>query len=318
MYITFAKPIYLWFLLTIPILFLTHFITLKHSKIKALKFANFDAIARVLEGHKLTKPFFGFKNKDLPLMIIRIFILLFITLALSGTILWYEGQSSTFDFVLAIDASSSMLADDFTPNRFDAAKRAASLFVDSLTGDADIGIISFAGASFVDLKPTNDILAVKQTIIDVSIKPASGTDLGQAMITSTNLLSREKRAKSIILLTDGQDNVGIPVQEGIDYANKYGLSVNTIGMGTEKGGKLYGLNFTTTLDESMLQKIALNTGGKYYRAKNESSLMQAYKEIATSNKEKLSLNLSWIFMLIAFLTLFLEWGLTNTRYRTIP
>lgn len=318
MYITFTKPLYLWFLLTIPILFLAHFLTLKHSKIKALKFANFDAIARVVEGHKLTKPFFGFKNKDILLITIRIFTLLFITLALAGTLLWYEGQSSSFDFVLAIDASSSMLADDFTPNRFDAAKRAASLFVDSLTGDANIGIVSFAGASFVDLKPTNDLLEVKQAILDVSIKSASGTDLGQAIITSTNLLTGEKRAKSVILLTDGQSNVGIPVQEGIDYANKYGVSVNTMGMGTEQGGKLYGLNFTTTIDEPMLQGIASSTGGNYYRVKSEQSLKQSYKEIATSSKEKLSLNLSWVFMLLAFVVLFLEFGLTNTRYRTIP
>ncbi|GAI15549.1 unnamed protein product, partial [marine sediment metagenome] len=116
-----------------------------------------------------------------------------------------------------------MLADDFAPNRFDAAKRAASLFVDSLTGDADIGIVSFAGAAFIDLKPTNDILSVKQAILDVSIKAASGTNLGQAIISSTNLLSEEKRARSVVLLTDGQSNVGIPVSEGIDYANKYGV-----------------------------------------------------------------------------------------------
>lgn len=318
MYITFIKPVYLWFLLTIPILFLTHFITLKHSKIKALKFANFDAIARVLEGHKLIKPFFGFKNKDLFLLIIRLFTLLFLTLALAGTILWYKGQSSTFDFVLAIDASSSMLADDFTPNRFNAAKSAALLFVDSLTGDAKIGVVSFAGSSFVDLKPTNDILAIKQAIADVSIKAASGTDLGQAIITSTNLLSDQKRAKSIILLTDGQSNVGIPVEEGISYANKYGIAVNTVGIGTEAGGRLYGINFTTKLDESMLQRIALNTGGKFYRAKNESELSEAYKEIATSNEEKLSLDISWFSMLLVFSFLFLEWGLINTRYRTIP
>ena len=318
MYITFDKPLYIWFILTIPILFITHFITLRHSKIRALKFANFEAIAKVLEGHKLTKPFFGFKNKELFLLVIRVFILLFLTLALSGTILWYQGQSSAFDFVLAIDASSSMLADDFTPNRFNAAKKAASMFVDSLTGDANIGIVSFAGAAFVDLKPTNDLLAVKQAIVDVSIKSASGTDLGQAIIASTNLLSAEKRAKSVILLTDGQSNVGVPVEEGIDYANKYGVSVNTIGIGTEQGGKLYGLNFTTKIDEAMLQRIALNTGGRYYSAKNESALAQAYEEIAVSGKEKLSLNLTWILMLAALSLLFLEWGLINTRYRTIP
>jgi len=318
MYVTFDKPIYLWFLLTIPILFLTHFITLKLSKIKALKFANFDAIARVLEGHKLTRPFFGFKNKELFLLIMRAATLLFLTLALSEAILWYQGQSSDLDFVLAIDASSSMLADDFVPNRFDAAKTAASLFVDNLVADANIALVSFAGAAYVDLKPAGDMLMVKQAILDVSIKSAGGTDLGQAIMTSTNLLADSRRSKSIVLLTDGQDNIGIPVSEGIDYANKYGASVNTIGIGTDEGGKLYGLNFTTRIDEATLQMIALNTGGKFYRVKNESSLAEAYKEIATSSEQKLSLNLTWLFILLTLALLFLEWGLINTRYRTIP
>jgi len=318
MYIALEKPIYLWFLLAIPILFITHFMALAHSKIRALKFANFEAIARVFESHRLSRPFFGFKHKEVLLLLIRASTLISLTLALSGSVLWYEGQSSNFDFVLAIDASSSMLADDFIPNRFDAAKRAASLFVDTLASDANIGIVSFAGATFVELKPTNDFLLVKQAIADTSIKPASGTDIGQAIITSSNLLPGNKRSKSIILLTDGQSNVGIPVEEGIEYANKYGVTLNTIGLGTEQGGKLYGLNFTSRLDEAMLQKIAANTGGRYYRAKDEASLARAYKEIAISKKEKISLNLSWVLMLIAMALLFLEWGLINTRFRTIP
>lgn len=318
MYITFDKPLYLWFLLTIPILFITHFITLRRSKDKALKFANFDAIAKVLESYRFRRPLLSFKNKEVFLLLIRIFTLLFITLALSGTVLWYKGQSSTFDFILAIDASSSMLADDFAPNRFDAAKKAASSFVDSLSGESNIGVVSFSGATFIDLKPTNDLFEIKQTISDISIKPASGTDLGQAIITSTNLLSGQRRAKSIILLTDGQSNVGIPVQGGIDYANKNGVSVNTIGMGTDEGGALYGLNFTTKIDEAMLQSIASDTGGKYYRAKDEPTLMQAYKEIFSSNVGNLSLDMSWVFMLLALFLLFLEWVLIITRYRTIP
>lgn len=318
MYLTFIYPVYLWFLVTIPISAFIHFLTLGYNRKRALKFANFEAIARITKGEGAYELLKGTaKNTNIFLLLIRIVILISLTFSIAGTILWYEGESSNFDFVFALDASSSMLADDFSPSRLEAAKEAALSFIDMLKSKANIGVVSFAGVSFVEQKPIDDMTFVRKAINNIKVSSVGGTDLGQAIITSSNLFSDE-RDKAIILLTDGQSNVGISPERGIEYANKNGIAVHTIGIGTEAGGFFLGLNITSKLDEETLKLIALNTGGNYYRAVNKTVLFNAYKEIATSNKRKLSVNLSLVLLIIALLLLFLEWVLVNTKYRVIP
>src|SRR3989344_2294049 len=121
MEITFTNPEYLWFLFVIPILILVHFAGLRSTRRKALKFANFEAIERVTGGQVLSKNLF--------LLTIRLIIVILFVLALAGTIYWYAGQGSDFDFVLAIDASNSMLATDLPPNRIEVAKIRAQEFI---------------------------------------------------------------------------------------------------------------------------------------------------------------------------------------------
>lgn len=318
MQLVFTHPLYLWFLLALPILIFTHFFTLRQSRAHALKFANYEAITRVTEGYILSKPFVSmFRGKNLILLAMRIITLICLTLAVSGTTVFYEGTSTDYDFVIAIDASSSMLAEDFLPTRLEAAKNAAALFVDSLGLRPNVGVVSFAGAAFVEQKLTNRMLEVKQAISSIGIKTVGGTDLGSAIITSTNLFASAGRPKAIILLTDGQSNVGVAPERGIDYANDNGVAVHTIGIGTEQGSQIAGLNITTTIDEETLQLIAKNTGGNYYRVKDEASLINAYKEIADLKKQKISLELAFPLLLAALLILFMEWSLVNTRYRVI-
>ncbi|MCK4520938.1 MAG: VWA domain-containing protein [Nanoarchaeota archaeon] len=312
MEITFTNPIYLWGLFSIPIFIIMHFITLKYIKGKALEFANFSALARVAKEPMISKNF--------GLLITRIFTLCCIILAVSGTIIWYYGESSDFDFVLAIDASSSMLADDYSPNRLEAAKNAANLFLDSAPSRAKIGVVSFAGTSYVEQRPITDVSKVRESLQTVSVKPIGGTDLGEAIITSSNLLLVEEKAKVVVLLTDGRSNVGISPGKAVEYANTNHITIHTIGMGTEEGGIFSGIggNVTLRLDEETLKFIANGTGGNYYRAKTEKELSGAYNEIATSTKKKLSINLTMALMLLALFFLFVEWGLINTRYRRVP
>jgi|TARA_B100001971_G_C18234154_1_gene565956 Ca-activated chloride channel family protein len=318
MYLTFTHPAYLWFLLTIPILAFVHFLTLGHNRKRALKFANFEAIARITKREGAYHPLKGpTKNQNISLLIIRTAILVSLILSIAGTILWYEGQSSDFDFVIAIDASASMMADDFSPNRLVASKEAALSFMDALTSKASIGVVSFAGVSIVDQKPTDDMSFVETAIRNIKTNSAGGTDLGQAIITSSNLLGDE-RNKAVILLTDGQSNVGTAPERGVEYANKNGVTVHTIGVGTAAGGSFLGLNITSRIDEETLEGIALSTGGSYFKAANKTSLFDAYRNIATSEERKLSLDLSVFLLIIAFILLFLEWVLVNSRYRVIP
>lgn len=310
MEITFTHPIYLWAFISVPIVIIVHLITLKYIKGKALEFANFPALTRVAKKTKI--------SRNIGLLIIRIFTLSSIILAVSGTVVHYFGQGSEFDFILAIDASSSMSTDDIEPNRLEAAKESAMLFVDSVPFDTKIGVISFSGTSYVEEAPTKDSSKVKKAINDIKSKRVGGTDLGEAIITASNLLLMEKKAKGVILLTDGRSNVGVSTSEGIDYANDNDVIVNTIGLGTKEGGVIPYTNVTLTIDEEELKKIASETNGKYYKAVDKESLSDAYKEIALSDKKKLSIDTTMGLMLITLILLIIDLVLMNTRYRIIP
>jgi Ca-activated chloride channel family protein len=313
----FTNPFYLWLLASIPLLIVTHFFVLGYLKRRAVKFANFEAIKRVT-GTKFELKNVRTISKNRFLLIIRIFVLLFLIFSIAGPVLWYSGQSSEFDFVIAIDASSSMLADDFIPYRLDAARKASSLFVESLKAKTRVGVVSFAGTSFVELDLTDNMKKTEEAINGIRIKRVGGTDIGGAITTSSNLLLREENARVIILLTDGQSTVGTPVDEAIEYANKNHVTVNTIGIGTKEGGTFIKGDLLSKLDESTLIYIAQKTGGKYYKAENEGELSKAFDNISSSAEEKIPINLSMGFMMIALALLFIEWGMINTKYRTLP
>lgn len=310
MALTFSNPDYLWFLLAIPVLILAHFISLRFINQKALKFANFKAIERITGSRIL--------SKNMTLLSIRLFSLALIILAISGTSLTYRGLTSNSDFVLAIDSSSSMLTTDYKPNRLEAAKEAAKLFVDTTPSNTKIGIVSFAGTSFVDLKSNNDHTKVKEVIENVQVKAIGGTDLGEAIVTSANLLTTSQNSKVIILLTDGRSNVGNIISESISYANSNNIIIHTVGMGTIKGDLLQGTDILLTLDEETLRKIADLTSGTYSRADNVDGLRSSFINIASLTESKKAIELSLPFIIVALLLLILEWTLINTRYRTLP
>lgn len=308
MEIIFSSPQYLWFLFAIPILIFSHFVTLKSFKKRALKFANFTAIQRVTGGELLSKNLF--------LLMIRIIILLLFIFSVSGMSVIYKGMASNYDYILAMDNSNSMIVKDFEPTRFDAAKVAAIDFLDKLGPDNQVGLVSFSSVSMIENSLSNDFIHMKFVINGLEMSDVGGTDLGQAIVNSANLLVNSDKGKSIILLTDGQGNIGIPLEDALEYANKREIIIYTIGVGTEEGSNFFGI--TLVLDEDSLIYIAENTGGKYYRAENAEELKEAYNEIANLTERKITQNLDISFIVLALLLLLYEWILINTRYRTIP
>jgi Ca-activated chloride channel family protein len=318
MRLTFTDPVYLWFLLSIPFLIITHMLTLKYNRNLTLKFSNFEALARISREYRLAKPYLGLiMNTNLIILLVRVSVLLLVILSLSGTVLWYTGRTSEYDFVLTIDVSSSMSADDFSPSRIEAAKNSAMFFVNNISNDVGVGVVSFAGTTFVDRKITEKDDELRQTIENLDIKEVGGTNLGGALVSATNLLLSSHKYRVIILLTDGRGNVGVTIDEAIDYAKKNDIIVYTIGIGTGEGGNFTEGGLTSTLDEVTLKRIADELRGKYYRAENEEELNNAYSEIANIRDLELSVELSFIFVVIAFLLLFGEWVLLNTKYRII-
>ncbi len=309
MEITFTNPRYLMLLLAVPILIFVHFYTLKHTSRKALRFANYEAIMRVTGGEVV--------SKNVLVLVLRICIVSFLVLSVAGTTLWYEGLSARYDMVLAIDSSSSMLANDYTPNRFEAAKNAATLFVDYVTGDVKVGVVSFSGASFINLEPTTDLDLVKKAIANLQIHTLGGTDAGQAIITSSNLLRERNVPKIIVVLTDGRSNVGIDPIDAVEQIGKDTIIVYTIGIATGEGGTMDGLAAALTLDPETLTSVAEMTGGKYFPATSITALEDAFKQIAQTQKKKMKLDISPYLLIFSFFLLFLEWGLINTKYRVL-
>ncbi len=316
--LTFDNPGYLWLLISLPLLAITHFILLRYSKRKAMKFVNFEAMKRVSGVTLLTK--------NIPILIIRLGVLLLLILSAAGTTFWYYGQTNENDFVLAIDTSASMTTKDFAPSRLEAAKGAAIEFVNSLTTKTEVGLVTFSGVAFIEQLPTSNFLKIKQKINDIDVMVAGGTDLSSAIITSSNMLLNSRKGKTIVLLTDGSNTAGPFVddiiQRGIDYARDNHVVVHTIGIGTNEslvGFLPEDLGVKAYFDASVLEKIANETRGEFFNAEDKIELSNAYKEISEKSEEGyIPIELSFIFLVIALALIFLEWGLINTRFRALP
>ncbi len=291
-------------------LIISHFYGMKYGKKRSIRFANFEALKRVSGKHKI--------SLNLPSLLSRAFILGFLVFALTGPIIWYTGTGGNFNFLVAIDSSGSMLADDFTPNRLEAAKRAASEFVDMVSKDSTMALMSFSGTQFVKQLPTDDFEAVKELIDGINVEYSSGTAIGDAIIAGANVLLEDDRARVIVLLTDGQSNVGTVLEKAINYANNKQVTVNTIGMATATGGRFRDLQAVSTLDEDSLRYISENTGGSFYKAETQQELVAAYTDIAKTSTKKVPFKLDlWLFI-IAFAILTFEWIIINTKFRIIP
>ena len=319
---TFDNPIYLFALVSIPLLIISHFIIMRSVVRRALKFANFEAIRRV-EGTRGVMGNVRSLSKNIFLLILRSSTLFFLILAAAGSTLWYIGDTNDFDFVIAIDASGSMLANDISPNRLEAAKESAIAFVDSLPYRTRVGIISFAGTSYIEEPLTTETSRLRESIDQISIRSTHGTAIGNAITTAATLLYDVKKPRVVILLTDGQENVlsQAELSRVVKFANDEHLKINTIGIGTEEGASLEILpevDALFTLDYDTLVYLSNRTGGEAYRISDEKELLDAYMSISSASEGDIPVELSFPFIIIALILTFIEWVLINTKYRTIP
>ncbi len=312
MEIVLRNPFYLWALVVIPVIIIAHFLSLQYARGRAIKFANFSALARVSQKVSVTSNF--------PVLIVRITIFIAIVFAISGAALRYQGSQIDADYVLAIDASTSMTAEDLFPSRFEAAKISALEFVDGLPFYSQVGVISFSGTSYIHQTLTANKDLAKVAINEQRILTSGGTSLGDAIVTSTNLLINSAKSRVVILLTDGRSNVGINIPNAISYANNNNVIVYTIGVGTKEEYFLDVTNVTGALgvNDLELEALANYTGGKFYYPKSRTELLAAYSDIANGEKIKASLDLTFFLLLYILLALIAEWVLVNTRYKIIP
>jgi Ca-activated chloride channel homolog len=239
------------------------------------------------------------------------------------------------DIMLCLDISGSMLAQDFTPNRMEAAKNVASEFIDNRPTDR-IGLVIFSGESFTMCPLTSDRNVLKAQLFNVqSGLLEDGTAIGSGLATGVDRLrSSTSKSKVIILLTDGENNGGlIDPNTAKEIAKSVGVRVYTVGMGTEgyaevpvqTSGGVVMQREKVNIDEKLLTQIAKETGGQYYRAKDNESLKSIYAEIDRLERSKIEVTAIrhyneqfFPFALAAILLLLLDMALSWTVFRKFP
>lgn len=250
---------------------------------------------------------------------------------------WESSKTEGTDIIIAMDVSTSMLARDFNPDRFEAAKDVAAQFVSGRESD-NIGIVIFAGESFTLVPMTTDQAVLINYIKEIKMGMLQdGTAIGDGLATSINRIRNGKaKSKSIILLTDGSNNTGVVAPlTAADIAKQFGIKVYTIGVGT-MGTALYpvGINFygkveyqrlPVVIDETTLKAISERTGGKYFRATSETVLKDIFSEIDKLEKTELDVRkfnqteddyMVWALILLALVVI--DITVRHTLLRNIP
>ena len=326
---TFHSPEYLFLLLlVVPIVY--WYIKEMHKSDASLQISSHQSLLRFPKSKKL-------KLIHLP-FILRVLAIMLIIIAIArpqASNSWKTEDTEGIDIMMALDISGTMLAEDLKPNRLEASKTVASEFILSRPTD-NIGLVVFAGESFTQCPLTIDhavlinlFNGVKYGLID------DGTAIGLGLANAVNRIKdSQAKSKVIILLTDGSNNRGdIAPITAAEIAKTFGIRVYAIGVGS------YGIvnvpvptplgvqyqQMESEFDEKSLQDIAAMTGGKYFRATDNSKLRKIYQEIDQLEKTKISVSeyskkneQFFVFAFVAFLLLLVEVLIMNTIFRKIP
>ncbi len=266
------------------------------------------------------------------------FILLVVAMARPQEALKEEEISAEgIDIVMVMDLSSSMLAQDFKPDRLEVSKQVAAEFVSKREFDR-IGLAVFAGEAFTQCPLTTDHFIMKEYLASLKCGILEdGTAIGEGLATGINRLKdSDSKSKVLILLTDGVNNAGyIQPRIAAEIAREFDIKVYTIGVGStgeaptpvsrrSDGRYIFGLA-RVEIDEQLLREIAEMTGGQYFRATSEESLKQIYQQIDRMEKTKIEVTslLRYSeefgrFAMWALILLVLEISLRYTILRAIP
>jgi len=296
-----ANNNYIILLLLVPALIIFYKYAFRKKKEALWRFGNFELLEQLSlstnKWHQLLKASF--------LIMATGYIVIALLRPQMGTRL-EEVKREGQDIIIALDVSASMLAEDIAPNRLEKAKHEVMKIIDRLEGDR-IGLVAFAGAAFVQCPLTLDYGACKifLDIMDTKLIPRQGTAIGEAIKTAISAFNeKERKHKVLILITDGEDHESEPLKWA-ESAKLEGIVIYTVGIGSREGVPIPQINenrkqvgfkrdkdeqiVISKLDEVTLEKIALETKGKYYRATpGESELDKIYNAISQMDKKEIA------------------------------
>lgn len=330
----FVNKEYFFLLLLIIPYVLWYFFKYKKST-PAMRISNTNAYLNIKQSWRI-------RIKHVPILLrCIIFALIVFALARPQTHnSWNNKTVEGIDIMLAMDVSTSMLAEDLKPNRIEAAKDVAAEFISGCPND-NIGLTIFAGEAFTQCPMTVDHTSLLNLLRNVRTDIAShgliqdGTAIGMGLANAiTRLKNSKTKSKVVILLTDGSNNMGdISPMTAAQIAQSLGIRVYTIAVGTNKiapypmpvGGTIQYINIPVDIDTKTLKNIASATAGNFYRATNTNELKQIYKDIDKLEKTKMKVKkfskryeAYQPFAFAAFVFLLLEILLRNTILRRIP
>lgn len=331
---TFVNLLYL--LLLIPVIPYIAWYILRHKKTQPS--------LRVPDTHAYIQAPMSWKNYLVHApFVLRVVTWVFLVLALARPQTsndWSNKEVEGIDIMLAMDISTSMLAQDLKPNRIEAAKNVASAFIADRPTD-NIGLTFFAGDAFTQCPMTTDHAVVLNLLQNMGCDQVQqgliqdGTALGMGVANALTRLENSKaKSKVIILLTDGVNNMGdISPLTAAEMAKSLGIRVYTIGVGKNGlapypypvGNSYQIVNLPVEIDEQVLTQIAQATDGHYYRATNNDELKQVYEDIDKLEKSKLKVKeyskkyeCYQLFATVAFIALLIELLLRILLLRRIP
>ncbi|MBI2267545.1 MAG: VWA domain-containing protein [Armatimonadetes bacterium] len=309
--ITFASPLFLWLLL-LPLAYLILYPKwLKRKQKTALLFSDLATLQKITEGRRTWK-------RHIPFLL-QLLILALIITALARPQGTLQYLASGTEVVLVLDISGSMMARDFVPSRIEAAKEAAVIFLSNLKGNTKVGLVIFSDMAAVVEPPTANIGKIRRAVQDVDAGPG-GTAIGDALVAATNLLvGKEGTGKAVILLTDGENNRGVPPLRGAEYAKRFSVPVYAVGIGDPEGAFIPELGQRVGFDERTLKEIAEDTGGQYFHAIAPDVLKDIYAKLGKHFAyRKANTDISLYFTAAALLLFLALIPLSQTRYRTLP
>lgn len=327
----FASPMVLILLAVIPLLVIW-FIRYRRRRVSSITFSDLELVKAARPGGGIWAEFIspGARLLGLGLLIVAL------ARPQTGNVNT-ETTTEGIDIILTLDISGSMKAEDFKPqNRLHVSKEVIKDFIRSRTNDR-IGLVVFARESFTQCPLTLDYNILLNFLDEVTFGMVEdGTAIGMAIANSCNRLKDSPaKSKVIVLLTDGVNNAGeINPVTAAEIAKTLGIRVYSIGAGRPGPapypvddpvfGRRY-VNVENEIDEESLQQIASLTGGRYYRAKDETGLKEIYEEISSlettkiETKQYVQFRELYMYLLITGLGLIMfEVVLSQTRYRKIP
>lgn len=324
----FAEPKYLMLLLLIPVFFVIQALVLKFRAKRLRRFGDQALVEKLMPSYSKAKVWLRLSLFAIAFM----FFILGISRPQMGAIL-KEHKTRGAEVMVVLDVSNSMLAQDYSPNRLERAKLAISRMVDKLREDR-IGLIVFAGNSFVQLPITTDYVSAKMFLSSISTEsvPIQGTAIGEAISTALRSFSAQSdKSRAIIVITDGENHEDDPVAAARQAA-ELGVRVFTIGVGSPQGTMIPmgdgqyledrdGNPVVTRLDDKVLQEVADAGKGLYVHAGNrEFGLDPVIDEISRMDDEEYNSivfeeydELYMYFLAVAFFFLVLEMLIGDRR-----